>query len=353
MEKFFVSQEVIQEAKNIIDGVYAPLKGFLGERDFFSVLQNMRLSSGEIWPLPIIIDIERQEAEQIKGKGGIILTDGRDEIILEDIEIYRFEKNFLNQKLFGTTDIDHPGVARTIKMGRYLLGGKVSKGKFTSGRHQLNMTPDETREIFRKNNWKHVVAFQTRNPPHCSHEHLQKTALKKVDGLFINPVIGPKKEGDFKDKHILEAYNIIIEKYYPKNNVVFGTFHTFMRYAGPKEALFHALVRRNFGCTHMIIGRDHAGVGSFYGAYDAQKIFDNFDPKELGIEIFKFENAAYCYGCKDMAIGSECGHADDKKVHISGTNLRDSLLQNQPINDKIMRKEVVEYLLNNQEDLFV
>lgn len=219
--------------------------------------------------------------------------------------------------------------------------------------HELYFTPEETKEIFRKNNWEHVAAFQTRNPPHRSHEHLQSKALEGRHGLFINPVIGPKKKGDFKDHHIINAYKILIEKYHPTDRVHLGTLHTFMRYAGPKEALFHALIRRNFGCTHMIIGRDHAGVGNFYGPYDAQKIFDNFDPKELGIEILKFENASYCHECSDMVVGSECGHADDKKAHISGTKLRESLLQGLPINDKIIRKEVVEYLLANREDLFV
>jgi len=254
--------------------------------------------------------------------------------------------------LFGTDDYLHPGVAKVVKLNNFFVGGEIVGG-LTDSPHELYYTPRETREIFNRNNWKYVAAFQTRNPPHRSHEHLQKKALDSVHGLFINPVIGPKKRGDFRDHHILNAYKIMIEKYHLPEKVHLGTLHTFMRYAGPKEALFHAIVRRNFGCTHMIIGRDHAGVGDFYGPYDAQKIFDNFDPKELGIEIMRYESATFCHKCGDMVIGDECGHNPEEKANISGTKLRESFLNNLPVSDKIMRREIIDYLISNKEDLFV
>lgn len=352
MKKIFVSPETIQEAKNIIDGVYHPLKGFLNKEELVSVLENMRLPSGEVWPMPIVLDIGGKNARELVKEKSVIISRGREDIILSEISVYEFDKNYLAKKLFGTGDISHPGAAEIMKLNGFFVGGKITAALTGRRPHELYYSPKDTKEIFRKNGWEHIAAFQTRNPPHRSHEHLQKKALDSVHGLFINPVIGPKKRGDFKDHHILEAYKIMIEKYHLPEKVHLGTLHTFMRYAGPKEALFHALVRRNFGCTHMIIGRDHAGVGNYYGYYDAQKIFDNFSKEELGIEIMKFENAAYCNACGDMVIGDECGHSPADQEHISGTDLRNRLLKDSEISDKIMRGEVVDYLLSNKEDLF-
>lgn len=353
MKKIFLSPEIIQEAKNIIDGVYHPLKGFLNKEELISVLENMRLPDGQIWPMPVVLDVNKNIAQSLINEKSIRLGGNKKEdIILSNISIYEFDKNYLAKRLFGTNDYLHPGAAKVIKLNNFFVSGEIIGG-LADRPHELYYTPRETREIFNKNNWEYVVAFQTRNPPHRSHEHLQKKALDSAHGLFINPVIGPKKRGDFKDHHILNAYKILIEKYHDPHRVHLGTLHTFMRYAGPKEALFHALVRRNFGCTHMIIGRDHAGVGDYYGPYDAQKIFDNFNPEELGIEIMKFENAAYCNVCGDMVVGDECGHNNEDKAHISGTKLRENLLNNLPISDKLMRREIIEYLISNKEDLFV
>ncbi len=352
MKKIFVSPEIIQEAKNIIDGVYHPLKGFLNKEELISVLENMRLPGGEIWPMPVVLDVNKNIAQSLMNEKSIRLGGNKKEdIILSNISIYEFDKNYLAERLFGTNDYLHPGAAKAVKLNNFFVGGEITGG-LTDRPHELYYTPWETREIFNKNNWKYVAAFQTRNPPHRSHEHLQKKALDSVHGLFINPVIGPKKRGDFKDHHILEAYKIMIKKYHLPEKVHLGTLHTFMRYAGPKEALFHALVRRNFGCTHMIIGRDHAGVGDFYGPYDAQKIFDNFDKGELGIEIMRFKNAAYCNACGSMVMENACGHDVSDQEHISGTDLRNRLLKGLEMSDKVMREEVADYLLSNRESLF-
>ncbi len=353
MKKINVSSEIIQEAKNIVDGVYDPLRGFLRRNELTGVLEKMRLPGGEIWPMPVVLDINKDTAEIIRNETSVRLGGNKmEDIVLSNIEIFDFNKAYLAYKLFGTNDINHPGVANVMGLNDFFVGGRIVAALLDKP-HKLYFTPDKTREIFRENKWDHVVAFQTRNPPHRSHEYLQSKALEGRRGLFINPVIGSKKKGDFKDHHILNAYQILIKKYHPEGKVHLGTLHTRMRYAGPKEALFHALVRKNFGCTHMIIGRDHAGVGDFYGPYEAQKIFDNFNKEELGIEILKFENAAYCHECGNMVIGSECGHDYDKKAHISGTQLRENLLKGLPISDKLMRREVVEYLLNNKDNLFV
>jgi sulfate adenylyltransferase len=349
----FVSKEVIQEGRNIIDGLYKPLEGFLGKDDLDSVLNNMRLSSGEIWSMPIILDIDRKEVSEIGSNKEIIITDGKDELMLSDIEIYNYDKKFLVKKLFGTTEINHPGVARIMTTKEFLVGGKIFESKKIKKPHELHLTAEEAREIFKKNGWKYVVAFQTRNPPHRSHEYLQKTALKNVDGIFINPVIGSKKEGDFHDDHIIGAYRELVKCYYPENSVVFGTFHTIMRYAGPKEAVFHALVRKNLGCTHMIIGRDHAGVGDYYSSYEAQQIFDSFAEDELGIKILRYENVAFCRGCGGMSEDNSCDHHMKDKIHLSGTKLREKLNNGEEIPEEFMRKEVLKYLMKNKDNLFI
>jgi sulfate adenylyltransferase len=352
MKTIQVNNEIIQEARNIVDGAYDPLRGFLKKGDLLSVLDNMRLLSGEVWPMPILLDITKYTAEKIKGEKSVRLVGNeREDVVISDVEIFSFDKVYLAKKLFGTNDGNHAGVAKIMNAGDYFIGGNIIAALLDKS-HEFYFTPKETKEIFRKKNWKQVAAFQTRNPPHRAHEHIQKKALDSVHGLFINPVIGPKKIGDFSDQHILSAYKIFIEKYHPAEKVHLGTFHTFMRYAGPKEALFHALVRRNFGCTHMIIGRDHAGVGSYYGPYDAQKIFRNFSPQELGIEIINFEDASFCNSCADVVIGGACGHPASEREPITGTRIREDLLNNSPKLEKLIRPEILEYLRKNKGNLF-
>lgn len=356
MQTIKVSSEIIQEARNITDGVYQPIKGFMDEAEVDSVLENMRLASGEIWSMPIVLDIDKKTAKELEDKKEVVITDGKSEFLLKNIAVFKHKKENFVKRLFGTSDKEHPGVARIFDANDYLLGGeaKALNTDFnTDLNNDLYFTPEKTREIFKKNGWEYVVAFQTRNPPHRSHEHLQKTALKDVHGVFINPVIGPKKEGDFRDEHIIGSYEKLIRHYYPENKAHLGTFHTFMRYAGPKEAIFHAIVRKNFGCTHMIIGRDHAGVGDYYGTYDAQNIFDNFSEDELGIKILKYENVSYCHGCGKMMEDNQCDHDNDQKVHLSGTKLREKFGNNEDIPEEFMRKEVIDYLKENNENLFV
>lgn len=353
MKKIKVSGEIIQEAWNIASGLYEPLQGFLKKEDLQFVLDNMRLSGGEIWAMPIVLDISEETAKAIEGERDVIVTNGEDEFVLREISVFKWDKEEFARKLYNTLDSAHPGVEKTKKMEEYLLGGELEKPKEKRKKNAFQFDPEETREIFRKNGWENVVAFQTRNPPHRSHEHLQKTALSEVDGILINPVIGPKKSGDFRDEYIIGAYEELIKHYYEPQKAVLGTLHTFMRYAGPKEAVFHALVRKNLGCTHMIIGRDHAGVGDYYGTYDAQNIFDQFSEDELGIKILKYENVSFCHDCGDMSEDGSCDHEQDKKVHLSGTRLREKLTRGEKIPGEFMRKEVIEYLKSNKNNLFV
>ncbi len=350
VSKLKASPEIIQDAINIVNKVYAPLAGFLREKDFQSVLDNMRLSDGHIWSIPIVLDINEDEYQKIKNKDEIILVDENDysKAIIKDIEIYKYNKEEYAKKVFGTTDINHPGVNEIKQKGDYLVGGEVelveSKNKVFS---KFYFTPEETKKIFQDKGWKNIVAFQTRNVPHRSHEFLQKKALQEVDGLFINPVIGKKKSGDFRDDVILQTYQILIEKYYENNKVHLGILPMKMNYAGPREAVFHAIIRKNFGCTHMIIGRDHAGVGSYYDPYAAHHIFNNFNEEELGIKILKYENASHCKKCGDIVIQGECEHSNNEKIFISGTKMREMIQKKQNLPKECMRPEITEILLNH------
>lgn len=354
MKTISVSDEIIQEGINIVDGVYFPLDGFMDENNLNSVLCDMRLRNGAIWSMPIVLDVNEKTFKNIKNEKTILIKDVKNKPVLQisNLSVFPFRKKFFVQKLFGTTNKNHPGIIRVKKMGDYLIGGKVKLIKNKREPNKNYYPPEKVKEIFKKNGWKFIAAFQTRNPPHRSHEYLQKTALKEVDGLFIQPIIGKKKPGDFRNKHILETYKILIENYYPPKKVILRTFHTFMRYAGPKEAIFHALVRKNFGCTHMIIGRDHAGVGNYYGTYDAQKIFDQFNEKELGIKILKYENAIFCQGCQDVVFEGQCKHDLSQKIHLSGTQLREKLTKKEKIDERFMRKEIATYLNKNSKKLF-
>lgn len=353
MKKIRVSKKVLREAQNIIDGVYYPVTGFVDKDNLKSILNDMRLIGGEIWPMPVVWDVDKEDAHSIKGESKVGLADelGRVIYVVHSPVVFSYDKEYYAKSLFGTLDKRHPGVAAVFAMEDFLVGGDVVKFGETVESCESYLCPKKTKELFKKMNWKTVAAFQTRNAPHRSHEHLQLEALKIADGVFINPIIGDKKQGDLHDDHILGAYQILINDHHPKDKFALGTFHTFMRYAGPKEAVFHALVRRNFGCTHMIIGRDHAGVGNYYGAYEAQEIFNSFAGDELGISIIKFENAAYCSSCNGVVFDNDCNHKD--KIFLSGTELRERLRSDSEIPQEFMRQEIIDYLRNNKETLFI
>lgn len=338
-----ISPLQIRDLKNIATGAYAPLKGYLYEDDFHSVLRHMRLVNESIWPIPIVLDLQDDsvgsEVELLDENGELLAT-------VTEPQVYPNPKEDFAKMVFGTTDSEHPGVANVFSMGDYLLGGRVHyHGEPVLDPHTI--TPQAAREEFSKRGWKTVVAFQTRNAPHRSHELLQKNALDHVDGLFINPVIGRKKTGDLVDEAVFAAYETLVEHYYKKDMVYLAGLPLDMRYAGPREAVLHAIIRRNYGCSHFIIGRDHAGVGSYYGTYDAHNIFSHFDRDELGIEILKFDNASYCHGCEGVVSQKSCPHDPaTSHVHYSGTKFRSMLKEGQRPPREFMRPEVVDTLLS-------
>lgn len=351
MSILVLDDEKIKDVRNIANGAYAPLSGFLRKKDFETVVSDMRLENGSIWSIPIVLDINNPKQPE-----EIILTDKNKKpvAILNNLEVYKYDKQNFAKKVFGTTDKNHPGVDEIYKMKKYLIGGRIKLLDYKDNLFpKYNFTPEQTRKIFQDKKWNTVVAFQTRNVPHRAHEFLQKSALEQVTdsppektGLFIQPVIGKKKPGDVKDDLILKAYEIILKKYYPKNRVHLGILPLKMRYAGPREAIFHAIIRKNFGCTHIIIGRDHAGVGNYYGSYDAQKIFDNFSEKELGIKPIKCENVIYCNTCGNLLFENACQHLNNREF-LSGTKMREMIKAKQKPPSKFIRSEVAEILINH------
>lgn len=349
-----LDEEQIKEVKNIARGVYSPITGFLKKEDFESVVKNMRLVSGIVWPIPVVLDINDREYKKIKSQRDILLLDEHKNPVslLKDIEIYKNNKDFFTKNVFGTKDKAHPGVDAVYKMDGYLVGGEISL--IDDSKHpfpELNFTPIETRKKFTSKGWKKIVAFQTRNVPHRGHEYLQKEALKIVDGAFIQPVIGEKKLGDFKDEYTLSAYRVLIDNFYPKNKVILGILPLKMKYAGPREAVLHALVRKNFGATHFIVGRDHAGVGDYYSPFAAQEIFDQFKSSEIGVKILKYGEVIYCEECGDHRFRSACKHRDESKISFSGTKLRDNLINKEQPPFYIIRPEVYNLLYNSYNSL--
>jgi len=280
-----ISADLANDVENIADGIFSPLEGFLSQQDFESVVSKGRLSNDIPWTIPIVLDVDESTASKIKDSGNVLLKnpDGLGVAVLNVEEVFTFDKEITVKGIYGTDDNSHPGVAKTTTMNDFLVSGKIDYIKRPENIEirKFRMTPLETRELFSKAGWKKIVAFQTRNPPHVAHEILQKTAITTRDGVFVNPLIGKKKSGDFKDEVIIKSYEVMIENYYPENRCKLGTLHTEMRFAGPKEAIHHAIMRQNYGCTHIIIGRDHAGVGKFYDPFAAQKIFDDYHDLEI------------------------------------------------------------------------
>ncbi len=339
-----VSGELATDIQNIATGVFSPLEGFMGKEDFYSVLYHNRLTNGVPWTIPIVLDVSWEEADKL-GDEVMLLCNEIPIATFHIKEKYTYKKEELTKEVFGTTDRKHPGVAKVMELKDVLLGGSIkllAEIEIPFSRYSLK--PIETRVLFEAKGWKTVVGFQTRNVPHLGHEYVQKTALTFVDGIFINPVIGRKKEGDFKDKVILKCYESLIENFYPRERAVMTILQTKMRYAGPREAIFHAIVRKNFGCTHFIVGRDHAGVGNFYPPYAAQEIFDEFP--DLGIVPLFFTAFFYCKRCGSVANEKTCPHGEKDRVDFSGTILREFILKGEKPPYELIRSEVADSLLS-------
>lgn len=348
-EKIQVDNEICKVIKNISFGVFSPLEGFMHRNDYINVLEHMCLENNVIWPFPIVLDVSEEQIKNIKAEDRIILTDLTNKpIALMNVnDIYDYDKKVLAEKIYGTLDRNHPGVDKVFNQKEKLIGGEIFLINETIAKFpDFDLKPIETRVLFKTKKWNKVVAFQTRNPPHLGHEYVQKAGLTCCDGLFINPVIGKKKKGDFLDEVIIETYKTLIKEYYPKDRVVLSTFETEMRYAGPKEAIFHAIARKNFGCDHIIIGRDHAGVGDYYGPYDAHKIFEQFP--DLGIEPIFFKSFSYCNKCRSIVNDKICPHSPELHIFFSGTKIRKVLSSGNEPSADIMRPEVSKVILKYQ-----
>jgi len=342
-----LNQESISEVENIAFGVFSPLEGFLGKKDFQSVLNQMRLPNDLPWPIPIVLDVERKKADKFKEGQDIILLneDNQPVAVLHLEEKYEYSKKELAQKVFQTTDAAHPGVAKVQNMKDILLAGKIDLIQVSpTPFDKYKLEPLETRILFKEKGWRTVVGFQTRNTPHIGHEYVQKTALTFTDGVFVNPVIGRKKKGDFKDEVILASYDELIRNYYLKERAVVAILQMEMRYAGPREAIFHAIIRKNFGCTHIIIGRDHAGVGSYYPPYAAQDIFEEFP--DLGIVPLFFKSFYFCKKCNSVVNEKTCPHPPEEHINFSGTKIREMLIQGKIPPPELMRPEVAKIIIS-------
>lgn len=324
-----LSDRSISDLQMIAIGALSPLKGFMNEADYRSVVKDMRLSSGLPWSIPITLSVTEAVADTLK-EGTLVRLDtpaGEFAGILELAEKYRYSKEEEALNVYRTDDLKHPGVQVVDQSGPVNLAGEVwlLERELDVRFPQYQIDPAKSRILFKEKGWKTIVGFQTRNPIHRAHEYIQKCALETVDGLFLHPLVGTTKDDDIPADVRMRCYEILLEKYYPKERVILAINPAAMRYAGPREAIFHALIRKNYGCTHFIVGRDHAGVGDYYGTYDAQHIFDEFEPGELGIVPMKFEHAFYCTLTEQMATTKTSPSTPEQRVHLSGTKVREML----------------------------
>ncbi len=324
-----LSDRSISDLQMIAIGALSPLKGFMNEADYRSVVKQMRLSNGLPWSVPITLSVTEAVADTLK-EGTLVRLDtpaGEFAGILELAEKYRYSKEEEALNVYRTDDLKHPGVQVIDQSGPVNLAGEVwlLERELDVRFPQYQIDPAKSRILFKEKGWKTIVGFQTRNPIHRAHEYIQKCALETVDGLFLHPLVGTTKDDDIPADVRMRCYEILLEKYYPKERVILAINPAAMRYAGPREAIFHALIRKNYGCTHFIVGRDHAGVGDYYGTYDAQHIFDEFEPGELGIVPMKFEHAFYCTLTEQMATTKTSPSTPEQRVHLSGTKVREML----------------------------
>jgi sulfate adenylyltransferase len=344
-----VSERTLSDLECIATGIYSPLEGFVTEEEYNSVVNTMHLPNGLAFSIPITLQVSEQEAEKVKVGSEIALAaNGNVLAVMTVTDKYKPDQSVEAEKVYRTTDEKHPGVAAMREAGPVYFGGPVSvvADLPANAFPEQHFTPEKTRAAFAEKGWHTVVAFQTRNPIHRAHEYITKIALETVDGLFINPLVGATKSDDIPADIRMKCYQVLLEHYYAKNRVFLGVYPAAMRYAGPREAILHALSRQNYGCSHFIVGRDHAGVGNYYGTYDAQHIFDDLNPGSLAISPMRFENSFYCKRTKQMATEKTTSSTPEERVSLSGTKVREMLGNGQIPPEEFSRPEVAQILID-------
>jgi sulfate adenylyltransferase len=345
LEQIALTSRELSDLDMLASGALSPLEGFMARHDYERVVDEMRLGNGLPWALPVCLAVDREP-----GGDRAALTDaaGTPLAVLDVEQVYEYDKEREAERCFQTTDEAHPGVARLYEQKPLYLAGRVTVFERVEPPFpQLAFDPAQTRAAFAERGWRRVVGFQTRNPIHRAHEYLTKGALETVDGLLIHPLVGDTKSDDVPAATRVECYEVLVENYYPSDRVLVSAFPAAMRYAGPREAIWHAICRKNYGCSHFIVGRDHAGVGDYYGTYDAQLIFDEFESHELDIEPMFFEHAFYCRACGQMATPKTCPHGGDDHVFLSGTKVRELLAEGKLPPAEFSRPEVAEVLIQS------
>jgi sulfate adenylyltransferase len=346
-----LDRRALSDLEMIVIGGFSPLDGFMGEADWTSVVDKTRLANGLVWSVPITLGVTPDQAKKLAPRTDVALKDEAGSLIaiLHVKETYRPDKAREVKAVYGTDDAKHPGVAAILAQGELYVAGPVTLIRHPADlpfpEHRL--TPRQTRAAFRERGWKRIVAFQTRNPVHRAHEYIQKCALEIVDGLLLHPLVGETKGDDIPADVRMECYRVLLKDYYPADRTILSVLPANMRYAGPKEAIFHAIMRKNYGCTHFIVGRDHAGVGNYYGTYDAQKIFDEFPPEDIGIQPMRFDHTFFCKVCDAMASTKTCPHDATNHVALSGTKVRDMLAKGERPPKEFSRPEVADVLIRS------
>jgi sulfate adenylyltransferase len=349
MSSISVTEEFRKDMECVAYGIFSPLRGPLNRDDYTAVLEKGRLTKGHPWTFPIVLDVPEETASRIKVGDDVALTlEGEAFSILHVEDKYSWDRTAHAQSVYATLDMDHPGVSKTYEMGPVLLGGSIDLFNETQGKFSdYRLKPIETRVLFKSKGWRTIAGFQTRNAPHVGHEYVQKTALAFTDGLFINPLIGKKKAGDFTDEVIIDTYTTLFDNYYLRNTATLVTLEMEMRYAGPREAIFHAICRKNYGCTHFIVGRDHAGVGNYYGPYEAQEKFSEFP--DLGVTPLFFRSFFYCKKCGGVQNDKVCPHGPEEHLNFKGREMRGMLMDGERPSELLMRPEVVDAILRHTE----